>query len=58
MAEQTLNRAWLVLAVVLLLFIMGIFIDRMIAAVVPTYVGVFEHARDAFIPAADTSLPQ
>jgi len=41
MAEVTLNRAWLVLAIVLILFFVGIFIDRIVAAVVPTYVGLF-----------------
>jgi|GEM_PF-5921387 len=39
--EKTMSRAWLVLAVVLILFIAGIFLDRLIAAVVPTYTGIW-----------------
>ncbi len=37
-----MSRAWLVLAVVLILFIVGIFVDRIMAAVVPTYTGIFD----------------
>ncbi|MFO0704448.1 MAG: hypothetical protein U0517_00510 [Candidatus Andersenbacteria bacterium] len=43
MAEKSLSRAWLVLAVILILFFVGIFLDRIFAAVIPTYLGVFRH---------------
>ena len=57
-AEKTMSRAWLVLAVVLLLFIAGIFLDRLIAAVVPTYLGVFRENPFTVEPPLDTTDPQ
>jgi hypothetical protein len=37
--EQKFSKAWIVLATILVLFFVALFVDRIIATVVPTYVG-------------------
>jgi len=38
---QTLSKAWLVLAVILILFFVAVFLDKAIQTAVPTYTGIF-----------------
>jgi 4-hydroxybenzoate polyprenyltransferase len=46
--EKTMSRAWVVLAVILVLFFIGIFLDQILTKLVPTYTGIFFEKGNPF----------
>jgi uncharacterized integral membrane protein len=50
LTREKFSKAWIVLAVILILFFIALFIDQLVATVVPTYTGVFSALPGIFTP--------
>jgi uncharacterized integral membrane protein len=50
LSREKFSKAWIVLAVILILFFIALFIDQMVATVVPTYTGVFTELPGILTP--------